>query len=359
MLRRIGTEAETESGAWKASFEFDAKRVYIDGILSVSSDSILSLEEGTYYLDDENKFLYLKSETPPQKTEIISAASNALVHYSNSSYITLKDLSIKGGGYWTAILGEAPTEKLQFINLNVSQISQYGMQMVHGNTNDAVHESILIEDCFFDRGWSKAFYQKNKNALTADGICLRNAVNNAVVRGTTVLNFGHTGINCEVRNSGYPGVKNCLIEDNVISAGDSPYLRAFEFKGFAGTCQNNIFRRNYCYTLTNSSHCLGENNKIYGNIFFGITATIANTTTIQPYAIDMIPWGSAEGTYVSEGNMIANNTFYNTENAIRVDGMTVGQNTIVNNLIVGWNSASTGLLMQNFAQPQIVRDNGF
>ena len=354
------TAVESETGdLWKTDFAFDTKRVYLDGALTVSSDSASDMEENTYYLDDENDLLYLKAQTLPEKTEIISAASNPLIHYENSSYITLKDLSIKGGGYWTALLGEAPTEGLQFDNLSVSQISQYGMQMMHGSDQNAVHESIRIENCYFDRGWSQAFYDKNKNALTADGICLRNAVNNAIVRGTTVLNFGHTGINCEVLNSGYPGVMNCIIEDNVISAEESPYLRAFEFKGFAGTCQNNIFRRNYCYTLTNSSHCLGENNKIYGNIFSGITATTADTTTIQPYAIDMIPWSDAEGTYVSEGNIIANNTFYDTVNAIRVDGMTVKQNTIVNNLIVGWNPASSGLLIQNFGQPQIVKNNGF
>jgi hypothetical protein len=359
----VWTETGSGSGIWSTPYNgspnSSSERLYADGRLWSKGSSATALGTDQYFWN--GTMLYVKSVTAPTLVELTVEADSEMITFSDSEYITLESITFKGRGWWTLIMGYAPTKGVTLDNVDIRQVNKYAMQFTNGSSNTATNKDILITDCHLDRVWSSAFNaQTGGSELTADGICLRNAIDSAVVRRTEVVSFGHTGINGELLDNNYPGIHNCVFEDNIIRRADSPYLRAFEFKGFPGKCTNNIARRNLALGMTNSSHVFGENNLIYSNIF-NFTEPTTVSSTVQPYGIDMLTFSYNGYVYEAKNNIIANNTFYNTVNAVRMNGSgtSIGTNRIVNNLDVGWKAGEAGFLIETNSAQQIIKNNGF
>ncbi|MDR1060610.1 MAG: Ig-like domain-containing protein [Clostridiales bacterium] len=370
LSRPGGAWSDEGGGAWSVPYSGAAiLRVYVDGELlgpGLASGGAAGLRDGEYFL--EGGKLYVKGlGNPAGRAEIMENRGGYLLFFQNSEHITFDGIAFKGGpGGWATVMAVAPTKNLVFRNLALTQLYKYGIVFQNDGGTGAQNLSPLIENCVLDRVWSDAAYWNqiangvgNSDAITCDGILLRNACDGAIIRGNTVTSFGHTGIGLEINgatNAG-DGVRNCVIERNVVSGGDSQYLHALDCSG-DDRLAGNIFRWNYCYDITVSSHLLGKGNVMFGNIFAYIRETASASTTRQAYAIDLMPWIDANRPLACEGNIVMNNTVFDTDSAIRASGALVGKNLIANNIVASWFGAS-GLRIESVGEPQIVRGNLF
>src|SRR5258705_3114906 len=108
----------------------------------------------------------------------------------------------------------------------------------------------------------------NGNQSLHDGIFFGNATDSTIVRGCTITNFGHCGINFAYSDAtmGCFGFRRIVVERNTVTAGNSAYCRAFAI-GDGTKIANVVVRRNYFHDLNIVSQFCGDSLYVYSNIF--------------------------------------------------------------------------------------------
>ena len=360
------------SGVWSVPWAITQAKTYMlyidDKIVApaLHSGSVATMANETFFVTGGR--LYLKGFGNPtgRQVEVNTSAGGNFIVFNNSEYITFEAITFKGTSQRsTFINGIAPTRNLVFRNLTIKHIGGYLTVFI--SNGPANHIDHLWEDNVIDRTWGPTVYRamrnngpENSSIITTDAICYRNAGERIVVRSNTFINWGHTTVNLQQIKpaTDSPQIRFNIIERNLFIQGDSEYNRAFEFCG-DDRVNNNIFRYNYVYGHTNSSHFLGVDNIVYCNIFDTIVLTRADTKTVQPQHIDLGPWVGDGVTYVSLRNVIINNTFVGgRENLVVGYSTEVGNNLIANNIFYSW-WGNHAITIGGKTAPQTVLNNVF
>jgi hypothetical protein len=341
----------------------DASRCFING---VSTRKVSTPDS----VDDIHKYavgfqtIYIYSSSVPTMVEVINNATTfGCLEMTNCSYITFRNLEFRGSGNWFAIEVEEQSSHVTFDSCNVIELFMYGIIFHNSGKNYSLyHESPVIKNCYLNMGWTSE--ERTNQSWGGDGINFRNAVRNGLIQSNTVVDFQHCGITLELESSlDYEGVNNNIVERNEVYLTTLGYCHGFDVQGIEGKATGNIFRRNYFHDLTNSGHLLGNGNYMYSNIFKNITMGTVGST-VQPYAVDIVPFKWKNMQFISKNNVFVNNTIYDTDaSAIRITGPTlVYENIFKNNIVLKWALPDTiwsnyGFRNDGSFQPQIVENN--
>ena len=313
----------------------------------------ISLGEDEYCSYGKTLYLRLPAGTSPK--DIVVTPHNAGGHslaLTNISYLNMEYIHIKGGNYSVSLMSiGAPSNHFRITYCSFTHGYNYHVRF--DTSDDDTHYYPEVSYCFFDsmlnekEGWIAD--TTNHNCSAIEGITLRDGVEGAWIHHNHLRNMSHANIAIESgeKGSSYTttGVRNCIVEDNLMEGVNAMYARAFNICGGYNQsgiqmCRDNIFRRNYAYDMTSSSHLFGENNLVYSNLFsyhhmtFNEDGTLFEGKQARPGAFDTIVYSD----HVSIGNMLVNNTFYNCGAAICIKDTahTVYNNIYANNLIVNW-----------------------
>lgn len=318
----------------------DAVHCYVDGKSKLKVD-ISALDANTKFAVSAG-YVYLYSAEAPTFVEVVSANNMSIFVATNISYTTIRNIDFRGGGRWQAIEMTAPSDHFTLESCTLKEFSSYGIRFVTSTNTAEYHNVPQILNCYMNKVWSPA-ENKTEKSPGGDIIELNGAVEGAIVKGNTVIDFGHVGIAIYGESSGYHGCKNNIVEQNDVYLIYSNYGHAFTVQGLEGLCTYNIFRRNYFHDYKCTSHVLGDHNKIYSNVFANVD--VSPSPTKQGSAMDLDPFKDRGQTYpnVCHDNIVLNNTIYDCEeNPIYVNQYSPGVagtgNVIKNNLIVKWNT---------------------
>lgn len=370
---------------YSRNVDWEVFRVYIQNLPLVRQPDRSQLQNNQYCFEgpaNGGKIIIKLNHFEDVKIiETIQSSAGDEITFEDSSYITIKDLTIKGTAAWSPVIFRAPTNNITIQNCTLRQFRTYGFafgaspRMINAtNLNDK------IIGCTVDKGWTegmnKEYAHKVWNSVNStgegegpggDGVWIGDAVDSLLVKGNFFTNMGHSCFGGGVSDPKYPGIVNNVFEDNVGTKGFSSYCRGFAFGAYGDKCTNNIIRRNYFYDQTNSSHFFGNKNKCYSNIFDVTTMTTSGSRNRQPYAIDMMLWSVAKSPTdpdnIGIDNIIANNTIYDAYAGIKTNNALCKQNTIVNNLIVKWKKdepdGRAAINVSAECSNQIIQYNGF
>ncbi|SFB62359.1 hypothetical protein SAMN05216312_12113 [Cohnella sp. OV330] len=309
-------------------------RLFVNGISKFKVNTIDTTANETavdqpYEWYANSGWVYVGSTTgAPQNVEL-TGNDIVPVLMKNTHYVTIQDLDIKGG----VVDIDAPSSHITINNNTIRQTVQNGIRafnrdpLTASNPNptqqqwDQYVSDLVITNNVIDKVWSHEENYTNNVPYGGEGISLLDAVEGGLIRGNTILNFGHGGISLETSlwqgTNRTHGVHNVIVELNDVSSGNSDYMHAFGVIGLPGKTTNNIIRRNYFHDFQATSHVGGKDNQFYSNIFVGITETPKPTK--QPYAMDVGPWpvpekGSTAVTDLeSQDLFIVNNTIVDTD----------------------------------------------
>ena len=320
-------------------------------------NNYISLDEGEYCSYDKTLYLRMPEGQRPENIKITPfgyGGHNLMLQ--NISYMNVENIHIMGGNPTVSMMFiDAPTKHLRFTYCSITH--GYNYQMMWETDDSNIHYKPEISYCYINpmlsekEGW---FAEEGTtaalwNVSSIEGITLRDGVESAWIHHNYMENLSHAFIAIEStgKKTEYDttGVRNCLIEDNVLEGGYAMYARAFNICGGFNQsgvqmCHDNTYRRNRAYDMTSSSHLFGENNLIYSNLFsyhhmtYNEDGTLFEGKGPMPGAFDTIIYND----HTSVGNMLVNNTFYNCGSAICINDSshTVYNNIYANNLIVNW-----------------------
>ena len=333
---------------------------------SKSSDySVLNVGEHCSY--DKKVYVRMESGKTPTNAEVTNYSGGHRLQITNVEYFTIENIHFKGGNSSSSMIYmEAPTKYLKFDSCKITHSFYY--TMMWESSDESIHDHPEIVNCFIDAMFNEAEgavnhddkygtedeFMTHWNTSLTEGITLRDGVDGAWIHNNHIRNMAHAFIAIESvdkakeshRNT--TGVRNCIIEDNLLEGGNVLYSRAFNICGGYNLngvqmCRDNTYRRNRVYDMTVSSHLYGENNLVYSNIMsyhhivYNADGTIFDGKGACPSAFDTIPWND----HVSIGNVLVNNTFYNVGSSFVLDDIgyseqRVYDNLYANNLIVNW-----------------------
>jgi hypothetical protein len=341
----------------------DAKRCFINGV-SRKKVSYPSDVDSSYKYSVSSGRIYIYSLTTPSMIEVISNdVTFGCLEIRNCSYITFKNLEFRGSGKWFAVEVNEQSSHVTFDSCSLIELNMYGIVFHNSGKNyNLYHESPVIRNCYLNMGWTSE--ERTNQSWGGDGINFRNAVRNGLIEGNKVVDFQHCGITLELESGpDYEGVNNNIVERNEVYLTTKGYCHGFGVQGIEGKATGNIFRRNYFHDLTNSGHLLGNGNYMYSNIITNINMGTVGAT-VQPYAVDLVPFEWKGMRFISKNNVFVNNTIYDTDaSAIRITGPTlVYENIFKNNIVLKWAPPDTiwsnyGFRNDGSFQPQIVESN--
>ena len=387
---RISFTMKIEDDAWKLVDEgrnvyaadvsalgsrdgYSVYRCYVnDQSYSVKErNNYVSLKAGEFCSYDNTLYIRMPEGQVPKNVDADPYKVGNRVTIKNVSHLTLEGIHFKGvGAVNNMFYMDAPTKHLKFLHCDMTHVSGHAMQWE--TADDKLHYKPEIAYCYIDSSISKeegAIRNGPWACSHLEGITMRDGVDGAWLHHNLMRQFSHCFIAVETLSAANDytttGVRNCIIEDNVLEGGYALYARAITLSGtlnLSGVqmCRENIVRRNKCYDMTTSCHLFGENNLIYSNLFsythcnYTEDGELFDGKTAQPFAFDTCVY-AGKG---SVGNMLVNNTFFNVSGAIHIDDIAGGvyNNIYANNLMVNWTSdtANNGgfrddsLLMQYF-----------
>ena len=313
---------------------------------------------GTVYVDTGS------ADRGPENVEMHPVQAPSVLVMKDSHYISISSIDFRGGSEYHVIQVEAECSNIVF-DRNIIQRAN-GSGLVVGNLHSGKAEYVArvrITNNLVDKVWSHSENDPNIR-LSGDGIFLLHAVDTGLISGNTVRNWGHCGITLTSYRVGSHGVHNIVVEKNRVSAGESGYMHAVDVCGFEGLVTNNVIRRNLFSDYQATNHLQGNHNKYYSNIFVGVTLTAMPLHSKQPWGMDMVPWKDRFGSglwMAAHNNIVANNTFVNTERYAIVIGDDeanpgiVGNNLIANNIIYSYGPAFSGEIGLN-VMPEVSGD---
>jgi hypothetical protein len=311
--------------------------------------------------------IYLPGPTKPQHVEVLPVSMPSVMIMRNTHLVSVQHIDLRGGSPGHVVYVEAPSSYIVFDSCIIQRANGSGIMAENNATGDLKPyvSNISITNCLIDKVWS-AEENDPRIKLSGDGIFLRHAVDTGLVKGNTILNWGHSGISITVYAVGVHGVHHILVEQNDVSAGVSGYMHGIDMNGFDGATTHNIIRRNYFHDYFVTGHILGSYNQIYSNIFAGIKITSMPRHSHQGWAVDWYPW-PFKGTnnwMEAHDNLLINNTFVQAEEVavmIHDDPKNpdpVRNNVIANNIIYGY--GRTGVSVgTNMKGSLFVQNNNF
>ena len=342
-----------------------------------------SLRAGEYCSYDSTLYIRMPEGEKPSGVECTPYGTGGTrLSINNVSHLNIEYIHFKGSSaYNTMILIDAPTEHLKWRYCSITHCFYY--IMMWDSDDERVHYKPEISNCYFDAMLNEAEGKENESPLkhwdvhSIEGITMRDGVDGAWIHHNHMRNMAHAFIAIESteRTGDYTttGVRNCIIEDNLLEGVNAQYARAFNICGGYNLsevqmCRDNTYRRNRCYDMTASSHLYGENNLIYSNLFsyvhspYDEEGNILDGKGSQPWGFDSVPWSD----HSSVGNMVINNTFYNVSSAVGIydQAHTVYNNLYANNLIINWtsdagaNNNASGAFFDHSIDLQYVMNNG-
>ena len=397
----IGYLMKIENNAWKL---VDANRnVYVADVSALGQRDGISahrcfINDEAYKFKNRTNYVSLKAgeycsyggklyirmdEGAPRNVEVTPYSTGGTrLSITDVSYLNIEYIHFKGSSaYNRMIFIDAPTEYLKFRYCSITHCFYY--IMMWESDDEQVHYKPEISNCYFDAMLNEAEGKENESPLkhwdvhSIEGITMRDGVDGAWIHNNHMRNMAHAFIAIEsterTGDSTTTGVRNCIIEDNLLEGVNAQYARAFNICGgfnLSGVqmCRDNTYRRNRCYDMTASSHLYGENNLIYSNLFsyvhspYDEEGNILDGKGSQPWGFDSVPWSD----HSSVGNMVVNNTFYNVSSAVGIydQAHTVYNNLYANNLIVNWtsdagaNNNASGAFFDHSIDLQYVMNNG-
>ena len=354
-------------------------RTFVDGEPYLHVDgAYTTLNEKQFCdgVDDGTTYIYVKTDgDAPTNVELtpICADEQYRLQIYNSKYVRIENIALKGGSgsvKFARIL--APTTKIVFDNCDFTYTSGYVLKI--SSFDETVNVSTEISHCLIDAMLSESEGSHVAQGIfdlgQYEGIDVVNAAEALWVHDCTIRNMSHAAIELEVLDAAtipnIHGIHRSIIEDNVIEGVNACYSRFWGISDATNSrgenlATNNIFRRNKCYDMTTSTHILGVDNAMYGNII-SYTHNRAGMSGKgpQPYGIDVIPWGS----HVSKRNVVLNNTFYDMGSGIVSEdtGEAVDNNLYANNLFVNWtedNELKPGAVNTKTNGTMYFMNNGF
>ncbi|MBE6959045.1 MAG: hypothetical protein E7447_07860 [Ruminococcaceae bacterium] len=343
----------------------------------------VSLKAGEYCSYGLNLYIRMPEGEKPGKVEVTPYGTGGTrLSINNVSHLNIEYIHFKGSSAYNRMMEiNAPTEYLKFRYCSITHCFYY--IMMWDSDDEQVHYKPEISNCYFDAMLNEEEGKENESPLkhwdvhSIEGITMRDGVDGAWIHNNHMRNMAHAFIAIESteRTGDYTttGVRNCIIEDNLLEGVNAQYARAFNICGgfdLAGVqmCRDNTYRRNRCYDMTASSHLYGENNLIYSNLFsyvhspYDEEGNLLDGKGSQPWGFDSVPWSD----HSSIGNMVVNNTFYNVSSAVGIydQAHTVYNNLYANNLIINWtsdagaNNNASGAFFDHSIDLQYVMNNG-
>lgn len=351
----------------------DVHRLFINEQSKAMTLSLAGVDADHFYVDMTAQKVYIHSTSAPVKVEYIPrfdttrdpntwTNTSRIIEAQNISYFTFKDIEFKGGSNWNAVQISAPSSYVTFDNCTLQELNKYGICFLGGSDSTAVNVSPVVKNCSITKTWSAA-----ENSTTAsnagDGVLFQTAVDGGLVQNCKIFDMGHCGVNMYGSDLNSFGVKNCILELCEIYSPINNYLHAFSLQGYDGKSMNNIVRRNYFHDLTVTSHIMGNNNKVYSNVFVNhdiSPVAKGGGASAQGEAMDLMPWMDPAGPEACHDNIIANNTVIDCEmSPIDISGNYVGNNNIiVNNAFVQWAAGFNAISIQSVQVPIQVENNG-
>lgn len=316
-----------------------------------------ALQTEEYCSYDKTLYLRMPEGKAPKNIVVTPFAMGGHnMNLNNISYLNVEQIHIQGGNPTVSMMFiDAPTKHLRFTYCSITR--GYNYQMVWETDDENIHYKPEVSNCFIDaelsekEGWfvSDSGTLACWNVSAIEGITMRDGVESAWIHHNHLRNMSHAAIAIESTQKANDytttGVRNCIVEDNLVEGVYAMYARAFNICGGFNLsdiqmCRDNTFRRNYAYDMTSSSHLFGENNLVYSNVFsyhhmtYNEDGTLFEGKQAMPGAFDTIIYSD----HTSVGNMLVNNTFYNCGAAICISDQahTVYNNIYANNLIVNW-----------------------
>ena len=305
-------------------------------------------------------YIRMESGTAPTNVEVTPMSDSGYpLHIENVSHLNIEYIHIKGAlGLKPFMRLEAPSEHLRIRYCSITHCFYY--QIMINTEDEDIHYKPEISNCFIDAILNEAegFHRGGEDGLVSwwnvsaiEGITLRSGVDGAWIHHNTIRNMSHSFIAIDNpsrdKQDNTSGVRNCVIEDNLLEGVNSQYARAFNLGGGYNQigiqmCRDNIIRRNRCFDMTSCGHLFGENNLIYSNLFsyhhlvYNEDGTLFEGKGAVPSAWDTLIYSD----HGSVGNVVVNNTFYNCGSALVIKDTTgvVYDNLYANNLIVNWSN---------------------
>ena len=250
------------------------------------------------------------------------------------SYLTIENLDLRGGSTcWAFAWFGAPSCGLLIENTDFLYVGLYIIQFSMTGITARTHVNPTIRGCTLDGMHTEKEGADFRVSHEAQSIEMREAIDGALIENNVFRNVGHCAVELSMPGSSkkpemssvVSGVKNCIIQNNLVEGANSGYARAFSIIGHTNVgadhdmVHDNIIRWNECYGMTTSVHLLGENNAVYGNIF-AFSYLRYTGWKGQPYAIDTVMWDSLNGKKVSKDNVVMNNTIYGDVAGIAIAG---------------------------------------
>lgn len=355
LLKDAGWTNLPGTGTWQQTVAgySNAWRLFANGISKYkvnTSDSMATEKEvdkpHEWYIRETKSgssgIVYLNTgsaSVSPTNVEIHPSAAEHVFLLRNSSYISFRNLDIRGGAAHNVVYLDAPSDHILFDSCIISRGNGSGILAENSLANDikSYVSDITIRRCLIDKVWTD---EENDPAirLSGDGIFLRHGVDGGVLQQNTILNWGHSGISITSYALGVHGVHNIVVEQNDVSAGVAGYCHAIDMNGFDSLTTHNIIRRNYFHDYTTTGHILGSYNQIYSNIFAGVRATKMPLHTYQPYGVDWLPWQYRGGPWMeAHDNYLVNNTFADIQEFSVIIGDHVNNPNITDNNVVANN----------------------
>ena len=345
-----------------------AHRVFVNDVAYThkSRTNYVTLRAGEFCSYGGKLYIRMAEGAPSGVEMTCYNAGVTRVQIKNASYLTIEYVHFKGGNPRNGMMRmDAPTKYIKFQYCSITHCFYYILTI--SSEDETVNFKPEISHCYIDSMFNEAEggtrFEHDSSVINdhwdvsqTEGIAMREGVDGAWIHHNTIRQMSHAFISIESlsRGTNYKttGVRNCIIEDNLLEAGNALYARAFNICGGFNQsgvqmCRDNTYRRNKCYDMNTSSQLYGENNLIYSNVisYLHVVYTedgklFANKSA-QPYAFDTIPWSD----HTSVGNMLINNTFYDVAGAFAAHDTanTVYNNLYANNLVVNWTSDTATL----------------
>ena len=341
-----------------------AHRVFVNDVAYThkSRSNYVALRAGEFCSYGGKLYIRMAEGAPSGVEMACYNASATRVQIKNASYLTIEYIHFKGGNPRNGMMRiDAPTKYIKFQYCSITHCFYYILTI--SSQDETINYKPEISHCYIDSminedegSINDELVNDHWDVSVIEGIVMREGVDGAWLHHNTIRQMSHAFIAIESLSKGTnyktTGVRNCLIEDNVLEAGYARYARAFNICGGFNQsgvqmCRDNTYRRNRCYDMNTSSQLYGENNLVYSNVIsylhneYTEEGVLFDGNNPQPYAFDTIPWND----HTSVGNMVINNTFYDVAGAIALHDTadTVYNNLYANNLITNWTSDTTVL----------------
>lgn len=321
-------------GPWKR-----AVRLWLDGVEHVRAQYLVNVsDEYPWYFDNEQKLIYLLSDTNPALKytsiqESMAFAGSALT-VRNVNYQSYRGISFEGGGSAVSVSG---ANHIEFIDCEIGRYSSSMAMWISGTYKDndvSPSEHGLVKWCTLDSGYRLQYpYEK---AQTEDGIHMRDNVNHWIITGSNIHNWGHSGISMLQNLPDYP-VNNNTVSNNHFTSAQVSYGRPWETKGRPGGCSYNVFTGNIVERSNVPIQMGGNYNLVENNIIYGQWPTTVYEDR-QGQAIVLTPAMGKNREYVSEHITVRNNVVYNSSSsAIDVQewyGNIIDSNQVIDNKLI-------------------------